>query len=95
MTLAEVFAQGHTVATSRAPRRYVVACAHPPAPQGWWVVRPEAIAGVAFRRVVSDGDLGGSLGANDVRAEIWAVDDGHCWCAGCSEGRKLLETQSD
>ncbi len=95
MNLAEVFAQGHTVATSRGAIRYVVQCPNPPAPNGWWLIRPEAMPAVVYRRRVQGKDLAGGLSATDLQRATWVVDVMHCWCPECTETRKLSETHGD
>ncbi len=95
MTLAEVFAEGHHVATSRGTSRYVVQCPAPPAPNGWWLIRPDAVPAVMYRRQVTPKDLGGSLGVSDLQGGRWVADADHCWCPECSASRKMLETHED
>ena len=95
MTLGEVFAEGHKVATIQGSPRYVVFCPAPPAPAGYWLVGRRALPAVVYAQQVTPKDLAGSLGATDMVASHWIPDSSHCWCPACSDGRKLLETHTD
>lgn len=95
MTLAEVFSAGHRVAVSKGARRTVVLAANPPAPEGWWLVREDALPAVVYKKAVGPGDLAGSLGAVDMTANHWDADDEYCWCQNCSNSRRMFETQGD
>lgn len=95
MLLGEIFNSGHTVAHCRGPRRVVVRCPNPPAPEGWWVVREAALPAVVYRKDIATPDLGGTLGAVDMQATHWEIDREHCWCPNCVESRRFLETHDE
>ncbi len=95
MKLDEIFGEGHLVAFTPGPMRYVVKCAKDGTSDGLWLVSEEAMETVVYRKKVETSDLSGTVTDDDKSSNVWNVDDSFCWCEECSASRKMLETQSD
>lgn len=96
MKLEEIFAQGHCVAFTPGPMRFVVnASKGEGAEAEMWLVSEDAMDSIAYRKRVETEDLAGTLSDDDKGKDTWAVDDSYCWCDDCAASRKMLETQSD
>ncbi len=96
MKLEEIFAEGHLVAFTPGPMRFVVNASKGEGGEvGMWLVTEEAMDAIAYRKRVETEDLAGTLGDDDKGSDAWNVDDSFCWCEDCAASRKMLETQSD
>lgn len=94
MTLDEVFTAGHSVALSRNPLRRAVRIEQPPDKAGIWVVSPGSVPALPAKKRVDAGDLVSKV-EGQAREGEWGVDFAHCWCAACTESRRLSQTACD
>ena len=94
-TLEEIFADGHRLARSKAPKRNVARCPKPPAEEGEWWIKAEAVPAVAMRHEVDPDDVEGELTDALKQEKTWRVNEELCWCTKCSMNRKLLETHDE
>ena len=74
MTLEQIFGEGHRVARVMGLPKFVVRCANPPSPEGYWLVEADALPAVVINQQVENADLAGTLGAADLKAAHWLTD---------------------
>lgn len=95
MKLDALLEQGHHVIYAREQRRFAVRCRSTSGEEGTWLISAEALARVAFRKLVDPADVAGDLSADDRSQDYWVADETNCWCSLCRQTRKMLETQDE
>ena len=62
---------------------------------GYYIVKPEALAGLVVKKAVQPAELLSKVEEPLASASNWVVDHVHCWCARCAESRRMSQTHCD